>query len=107
MSMDGMSAVKNESHRVATACAPALSNVIPPWPFKRPSRADSREDAIGVPAKLQVVGQNQVRQAAAVPLELVASLGVIQIDAHVLALDITYRDAAVFHDEVRSAALHV
>ena len=61
----------------------------------------------GVPAKLQVVRQDQVRQPVTVTLKLLALLNVIQVGVQVLTLDVSDWDAALLDDEVRRAAGHV
>ena len=60
--------------------------------------------AFRVPAKFQVVGEDQIGQAVAVASELFVVFNVIQVGAYVLAFDVARGHAAALDDEVRGAA---
>src|SRR6266567_144427 len=57
-----------------------------------------------IPAKLQVVSQNEVGEAAQVTLHLVGVLGFIEGNTDIFGLDITKRSLFIRDDKVRSAA---
>ena len=57
-----------------------------------------------VPAKLQIIGQDQVGQPLAVAPQLLVLLDAVQIGTDILAFDMTDRDAVALDDEVGSAA---
>ena len=61
--------------------------------------------ALGVPAELQIVGEDQVGESFAVALELVAPLGSVEVLADVLALDMSDWHAAPLDDEIGRASL--
>jgi hypothetical protein len=61
--------------------------------------------AIHVPAKLKMIGKNQVEESITVTLELVGLLCLMQALADVLRLDIANGDRAFSYYEIRSAAL--
>ena len=56
-----------------------------------------------VPAKLHVVGQDQIRQRVAVAQQLPALLHLVEVRADVLALDMADREPVPVHDEVGRA----
>ena len=63
--------------------------------------------AIGIPAKLEIVRQNQIGQGGPIALQLLATLGTVQVGSDILAFDMADRDAAPFDDEIGRAAFDV
>ena len=76
----------------------------PVFAVKAPEACGLAQLAFRVPAKFQVVGEDQIGQAVAVAAELFIVFNVIQMDADVLAFDVARGHAAVLDDEVRGAA---
>ena len=63
--------------------------------------------AVGVPAELQIVGQNKVGQPGPITRQLFVGFHTIQVYANVLALDVSHRHSAADDDEIRRAACNV
>ena len=76
----------------------------PVFAVKAPEACYLAQLAFRVPAKFQVVGEDQIGQAVAVAAELFIVFNVIQMDADVLAFDVACGHAVVLDDKVRSAA---
>ncbi len=57
-----------------------------------------------VPAKFQIVGQDEVVESLEIPFQLVGLLDLIEINSHILCFHVPEWDFTTFHHEVRRAA---
>ncbi len=62
---------------------------------------------VHIPAKFEIVGQEQIAKRAQVAFHLVGFLDLAEALAHVLGFDITERHLTPGDDEIRGAALDV